>query len=84
MGSVIPLNFHASKFIVGHVFLHAMEFLEDTKEVVEVFQAHVFDTKAIYNEAELIGSLFVVPETRCWGRFVKTFGLKMGAEKIVS
>jgi hypothetical protein len=65
VGSVIPLNFHASKFIVGHVFLHAMEFLEDTKEVVEVFQAHVFDTKAIYNEAELIGSLFVVPETRC-------------------
>ena len=36
-GSVVPFNVHASKFITGHVALDAMEFLEDIKEVVEVF-----------------------------------------------
>jgi hypothetical protein len=61
-----------------------MEFLEDTEEVVEVFQAHVFNTKVVYNETELDGSPFVVPETGCWGRVIKSFGLKMGVEKIVS
>jgi hypothetical protein len=42
-----------------------MEFLEDIKEVVEVFQAHVFNAKVVYNEAELDGPPFVVPETKC-------------------
>ncbi len=37
VGSVVPFNVHASKFISGHVVLDAMEFLEDTKEVIEVF-----------------------------------------------
>ncbi len=37
VGSVVPFNVHTSKFIAGHVAFHAMEFLEDTKEVVEVF-----------------------------------------------
>jgi hypothetical protein len=64
-GSVVPFNVHASKFIAGHVVLDAMEFLEDTEEVVEVFQAHVFDAKVVYNEAELDGSPFVAPETGC-------------------
>jgi hypothetical protein len=65
VGSVVPFNVHARKFIASHVVLDAMEFLEDTKEVVEVFQAHVFDAKVIYNEAELDGSPFVASETRC-------------------
>jgi hypothetical protein len=54
-GSVVPFNANASKFIAGHVVLHAMEFLEDTEEVVEVFQANAFDTKVVYNETELMG-----------------------------
>jgi hypothetical protein len=41
---LIPFNVHASKYITGHVVLHAMEFLEDTKELAEVFKAHVFNT----------------------------------------
>ncbi len=63
-GSIVPFNVHARKFIAGHVVLHAMEFLEDTKEVVEVFQAHVFDTKVVNNEAGLDVSPFVLPETQ--------------------
>jgi hypothetical protein len=64
-GSVVPFNVHTSKFIACHVVLHDMEFLEDTKEVVEVFKAHVLNTKVVYNEAELDGSPFVVPENGC-------------------
>jgi hypothetical protein len=36
-GSIVPFNVYASKFIAGHVVLDNMEYLEDTKEVVEVF-----------------------------------------------
>jgi hypothetical protein len=64
-GYVVPLNVHACKFSAGHVELHAMEFLEDTEEVVKVFKAHIFNSKVIYNETELDGSPFVVPETGC-------------------
>jgi hypothetical protein len=64
-GSVVPFNVHASKFIAGHVVLHNMEFLEDTKEIVEVFKAHVFNTKVVYNKEELDGSPYVMPETGC-------------------
>jgi hypothetical protein len=63
--SVITFNVHASKFIACHVVLEAMEFLEDIEKVGEVFLAHIFDAKVVNNEAELDGSLFVVPETGC-------------------
>ncbi len=36
-GSVVPFNIHARNFIASHVVLDAMEFLEDTEEVVEMF-----------------------------------------------
>jgi hypothetical protein len=42
-----------------------MEFLEDTKELVEVFKTHVFNTKVVYDKAELDGFIFVAPETGC-------------------
>jgi hypothetical protein len=38
-----------------------MKFLEEVKEMVEVFNAHVFHTKVINNEAELDGWPFVAP-----------------------
>ncbi len=53
------------KIVAGHVVLQAMEFLEDAKEVVEVFKAHIFDAKVVDDETELDGSPFVAPETRC-------------------
>jgi hypothetical protein len=37
VGSIVPFNVHARKFIAGHVVLHAMDFLEYTQEVVEMF-----------------------------------------------
>jgi hypothetical protein len=38
-----------------------MKFLEEVKEMTEVFNAHVFHTKVIDDEAELDGSPFVAP-----------------------
>jgi hypothetical protein len=37
VGSVVLFNVHGSKFVPCHVVLDAMEFLEDIKEVGEVF-----------------------------------------------
>ena len=51
--------------------------------MVEVFNAHVFHTKVIDDEAELDGLPFVAPETRSGSRFVVSFGFKAGAKKIV-
>ncbi len=65
VGGVVQFNINSCKFIADHVLLHTMEFLEDTKEVVEVFKAHIFNTKVVYNKAELDGPSFVVPETGC-------------------
>jgi hypothetical protein len=42
-----------------------MEFHLDTEEVVEVFKAHIFNTKVIYDETELDWFPFMAPETRC-------------------
>ncbi len=64
-GSVVTFNVNACKYIAGHVVLHTMEFFEDTEEVVEVFAAHIFNTKVVYDEAKLDGLPFMVPETGC-------------------
>jgi hypothetical protein len=80
---IIQFNVHASKFIACHIVLDAMEFLEDIKEIGEVFEAHIFYAKVVNDEAQLDGSPFVVPVTGCLGRFIKTFYLETGSEKIV-
>jgi hypothetical protein len=60
-----------------------MEFLEKIKEVVEVFNSNIFEPNVIYDEAELDGTPFVVPET--WGgfSFIVAFGKKARSEEIV-
>ena len=63
-GCIVPFNVNACKFSTGHVVLHTMEILEDTEEIVEVFEAHI-KTKVINNKVELDGLAYVVPETGC-------------------
>jgi hypothetical protein len=43
--------------------LHTIEFLEDFKEIVEVFNTYIFNAKVFDNVAELDGMPFVAPET---------------------
>ncbi len=63
-GCIVPFNVNACKFIAGNVVLQTMEFLENTEELVEVFEAHI-KTKVINNKVELDGLAYVVPETGC-------------------
>ena len=61
LASVVPFDVNASKLVTCYVELHPMKFLEEVKEMVEVFNTHVFHTKVINDEAELDGSPFVAP-----------------------
>ncbi len=51
--------------------------------MVEVFNAHVFHTKVIADEAELDWLPFVAPESRGGSRFIVALGFKAGAKQIV-
>jgi hypothetical protein len=48
-----------------------------------MFDAHIFNTKVIHNEAELKGTPFVAPESRCGSSFIETFSNKMRSKEIV-
>ncbi len=53
LASVVPFDVDAGKLVTRHVGLHPMIFLEEVWKMVEVFNAHVFHTKVIDDEAEL-------------------------------
>jgi hypothetical protein len=80
---VVPFDINACKFIPSHVALDPMEFLEKIKEMVEVFDSNIFNPKVIYDEAELDGAPFVVPETQDGISFIVAFGKEAKSEEIV-
>ncbi len=51
--------------------------------MVEVFESNVFDAKIVNDKAELDGTPFVVPKSRCGGSFIVAFSNKAGLKKIV-
>ncbi len=59
--SVVPFDVNVGKLVTCHIELHPMIFLEEVKEMVEVFNAHVFHTKVIDYEAELDGLPCMAP-----------------------
>jgi hypothetical protein len=48
-----------------------------------MFNANVFDTKVIHDEAELEWTPFVVPKSRCGSSFVEVLGNKARSEKVI-
>ncbi len=50
---IIPLDGNASKFVSGHVTLHTVDFFKELQQKVEMFNADVFNTKVIQDEAKL-------------------------------
>ena len=50
---IIPLDGDTSKLVASHVELDVVEFFEKVKKIVEMFNAHVINTKVIHNEVEL-------------------------------
>ena len=73
---IVPFDVNTSKLISGHVDLYPVKFLENIKEVVEVFDSNLINTKVINNETELDETPFVVPETRGGFSFIVTFSKK--------
>jgi hypothetical protein len=61
-----------------------MEFLEQIKEMIEVFDPNIFDSKVIDNEAELNGAPFVAPEARGGINFIVPLDKEVRSKEIVS
>jgi hypothetical protein len=77
------LDGNAGKFVSGHVTLHTMEFFKWLQKKVEMFNANVFDTKVIHDEAELEWTPFVVPKSRRGSSFVEDLGIEAQSEKVI-
>ncbi len=80
LARIIPCDGDASKFVASHVELYPMKFLEKVKQIVKMFNANIFYTKVIHNEAELKGAPFMVPETGCGRPLIETFSNKARAK----
>ena len=61
-----------------------MEFLEQIKEMIEVFDPNIFDSKVINDKAELNGTPFVAPEARGGINFIVPLDKEARSEEIVS
>ena len=48
-----------------------------------MFNAHIFHTKVVDNEAELMGTPFVVPESRHGGSLIEAFSDKARSQEII-
>ncbi len=48
-----------------------------------MLNANIFDTKVIYNEAELEGTPFVVPETQRGSSFIEALSNEAGLKKVI-
>ena len=77
---IIPFDGDASKFVASHVELYPMKFFEKVKQIVEMFNAHIFYTEVIHNEAELKGTPFMAPETGCGRSLIEAFSDKPRAK----
>jgi len=80
---IVPFDVDTSKLVPCHVELYSMKFLENIKEVIEVFYSNIFYSKVINNEAELDGTPFVAPEARGGFHLVVTFNKKARSEEII-
>ncbi len=80
--SIISVDVHASKFVIGHVGLLSVVLFEKIQEKVEIFDSNIFNTKAINNEAELDGMPFVVPKSWQGVSFVVALSNMAGSKEI--
>ena len=58
---IIPFDGDADEFVSCHVELNSMIFLEYIEEIVEVFDAYIFNPNVIDNKTEMYGTPFVTP-----------------------
>jgi hypothetical protein len=44
---IVPFDIDSCKFVSCHIALHTMEFLEKIKEMIEMFDSNIFDSKVV-------------------------------------
>ncbi len=44
---IVPFDIDSRKFVPCHIALHIMEFLEKIKEMIEMFDSNIFDSKVV-------------------------------------
>jgi hypothetical protein len=76
------LDGNTGKFVSGHATLHTVDFFKELQQKVEMFNASVFDTKDIHDEAKLEWTPFMAPKSRRGSSFVKALSNKARLEKI--
>ena len=74
---------NADKFVSGHVTLHTVQFFKELQQKVEMFNANVFDTKIIHNEAKLELMPFMAPKSWHGSSFVEALSNKVQSEKVI-
>jgi hypothetical protein len=74
--SIIPFDGDAGKFVSSNIELDPVVSLEKVQEEVEMFNADVFDTKVIHDEAELERPPFVMPKPRSGRCLIEAFSNK--------
>ncbi len=78
----VPLDVDARNFVARHIGLDLVVLFQECEEVVEVFNAHILNTKVIHDEAKLDPPL-VSPKTRSGVGFVVALFFQSTAEEIV-
>ncbi len=80
---VVPLDVDSGKLIPCHVALYSVVLLEEIQQVVEMFNANVFDTKVVHKEAKLDRPTFVTPQSRNGGQLVVPLCFKTFLEEVI-
>ncbi len=74
---------NAGKFVTGHVTLYTVEFFKYHQQKVEMFNANVFNTKVIHDEAKLEQTLFMAPKSRRGSHFIEALRKKLQSENVI-
>ncbi len=73
----------AHNFVPRHIGLDLMVLLQELKEVVEMLNARILNTKVIHDEAKLDRTPLVSPKTRSGVGFVVALFFQTTGEEIV-
>ncbi len=77
------MDVDARNFVPHHIGLDLMVLFQELKEVVEMLNAHILNTKVIHDEAKLDRTPLVSPKTRSGVGFAVALFFQSTAEEIV-
>ncbi len=77
------MDVDARNFVPRHIGLDLIVLFQELKEVVEMLNAHILNTKVIHDEAKLDWTPLVFPKTRGGVGFIVALFFQSTAEEIV-